>query len=120
MSDINRAAERHVRIPDAWFNSNPRGIYYIEPSTVNGSRMPPTHDVQNFIPFGIKVGIHDSDTSKQQTSTIIMATVRGWLHGETIANIDDHELLIGPMEPMRFAAIASVNTDGRKIVIYGA
>jgi len=120
VSDINRAAERHVRIPDDWFGSNPNGIYYISPSNENGNRIPPSHDVQNFIPIGIKVGIHHSDPAKQQTSTITMATVRGWLHGESIANIDNHELLIGPMEPIRFAAIASVDTDGRKIVIYGA
>ena len=123
MSDINRGAERKVRIPDSWYGEEPdkatEKFYYLEPDTNDGTVEPISHDVQNFIPAGIKVGIHASDTSKQQTSTITMATVRGWLHGETQAQIDNHEIVIGPMEPIRFKAISSRQTDGRKIVIYG-
>jgi len=121
MSDINRAAERHVRIPDEWFNANPDGIFYLEPTdNENGVREQITHQKQNFIPVGIKVGRHDSDTSKQQDSSYTMATIRGFLHGESVAEMDDHEIVIGPMEPIRFRGIASLNTDGRKVVIYGA
>lgn len=124
MSDINRAAERHVRIPDAWFGEESGGkdrIFYLEPtSSQSGNPEAISHNQENFIPVGIKVGHHDSDPSKQPDSTITMATVRGFLHGESVEQMDDHEILIGPMEPIRFRGIQVKNTDGRKIVIYGA
>ena len=74
MADITQAAERHVRIPDAWFNKetgDPDRIFYIEPTpSTGGVRNPPSHSVANFTPVGIKVGKHESDSAKQQTSTI--------------------------------------------------
>lgn len=113
-SDPTYPGERHVRIPDKWFNDNPGGVFIIEPIQRGQGA---SHDRGNFMSTKILIGAHESDSTKAPSSN--SATVRGYLHGENESDMDDWELEIGVVHDLRFRAIHA-DTDGRKIKIIGA
>jgi hypothetical protein len=112
-------AQKHVRIPNAWFNDNPDGSYIIETSQLGDDT--PTHGKGQFQTQGILVGGQDSDDDAT------VATVCGWLHDENEEDVDDYELALNIVHPLRFKVIVSsftrnnntVQTDGRRIKIFG-
>jgi hypothetical protein len=117
-SDPKHPGEKHVRIPDAWYNANNEGdgAYFLIVPTHWGEN-DESHDVGQFIPTKILIGAHESDATEAPTSTV--ATVRGYLLGENESHADNYELELNRLHDLRFRAIHS-STDGRRIKIIGA
>ena len=109
MSDATFPAEKHVRIPDRWYNDNPGATFLVEPM---GRGRATTSDQRSFLVAGILIGGHESDDDAT------VATVRGFLHAENETDMDDYELALNVVHPLRFKAIHA-DTDGRRIKFLG-
>lgn len=103
----------HVEVDNAWLDTHHAGkksvhLDVMEP-TQNGNQY-------QFIPRGIIVGAHDSDTTTEKQT---IAIVHGWLFDENENNADEHRIPIGQLVPIAFAGILPRGTTGRDIRIYG-